>query len=285
MEYYFGITLMTIAISIVLIIMTISNDSFLKRKRREFCLGFFVIGIGSVCEFFEIITNTIGIISKLMECLLILIILRIFLKNTIFLGREAQWKNKFQLLAGFIFLIICLVMQIAIPKIKIKWLAIVIFANFVYCSWCSTMQFVDRLTGLLNQRCYYVFWENTQDTNFILIICDLNCFKNINDQYGHAFGDKILIQISLALKETYLKYGRCYRIGGDEFAIIIPNLKVDVDDLRKAFNKKLEEKRKEIPQLPNVAMGYAIYNGDSYATQKEADDNMYKDKNSVSKNL
>lgn len=285
MEYYFGITLMTIAISIVLITMTISNDSFSKRKRREFCLGFFGIGIGNVCEFFEIITNTKGIISKLMECLLILIILGIFLKNTIFLLREAQWKNKFQLLSGFIFFIICLVMQISIPKIKIKWLVIVIFANFVYCSWGSTMQFVDRLTGLLNQRCYYAFWENTQDTNFILIICDLNCFKMINDQYGHAFGDKILIQISLALKKTYLKYGRCYRIGGDEFAIVISNLKVDVANLRKAFNKKLEEKRKEIPQLPNVAMGYAIYNGDSYATQKEADDNMYKDKNSVSKNL
>ena len=176
-------------------------------------------------------------------------------------------------------------MQLAIPKIKIKWLAIGIFANFVYCSFCSTMQFVDRLTGLLNQRSYYAFWENTQDTSFVLIICDLNCFKSINDQYGHAFGDMILNQISLALKETYSKYGHCYRIGGDEFAIVIPNLKVDIADLRKTFNEKLEEKRKEIPQLPEVAMGYAIYNGDGYATQKEADDNMYKDKKSVSKNL
>ena len=59
----------------------------------------------------------------------------------------------------------------------------------------------------------------------------------------------------------------------------------DIADLRKTFNEKLEEKRKEIPQLPEVAMGYAIYNGDGYATQKEADDNMYKDKKSVSKNL
>lgn len=283
MDYYFAVTLMTIAISVVLIIMTISNDSFTKRKRKEFCFGFLAIGIGSVVEFSETVCNNIT--NKLLECLLMLIILGIFLKNTIFLGKEAQWKNKFQLLAGFVFLAVCIAMQLAIPKIKIKWLAIGIFANFVYCSFCSTMQFVDRLTGLLNQRSYYAFWENTQDTSFVLIICDLNCFKSINDQYGHAFGDMILNQISLALKETYSKYGHCYRIGGDEFAIVIPNLKVDIADLRKTFNEKLEEKRKEIPQLPEVAMGYAIYNGDGYSTQKEADDNMYKDKKSVSKNL
>ena len=283
--YYLAVTLLTILISIVLIMMTKSNYSFNKRKRKEFCLGFLIIIIGAGLEFLLYICDISINFIEFPKYLLMLITLGIFLKNIVYLSKEVQGNNQIQLIAGFLFLFVCIVMQLAIPVIKIEWLAIVIWENLVYCCWNSTMQFIDRLTGLLNQRCYYSFWENTQDTNFILIICDLNYFKSINDQYGHAFGDMILVQVSQAMKENYSKIGKCYRIGGDEFAIIIPDLNVNVDELRKTFNQKLMEKRKKIPQMPTVAMGYAIYNGDNYSTQKEADDKMYKDKKSISKGL
>ncbi|WP_192932835.1 GGDEF domain-containing protein [Lachnobacterium bovis] len=58
--------------------------------------------------------------------------------------------------------------------------------------------------------------------NFTIIHLDLDDFKFINDTYGHACGDKVLSEIGSRFKSVGFKYNfRTYRIGGDEFLIII----------------------------------------------------------------
>jgi diguanylate cyclase (GGDEF)-like protein len=56
-----------------------------------------------------------------------------------------------------------------------------------------------------------------------LITIDIDNFKPVNDRYGHATGDKILEQIPMVFRTLIEKRGECYRTGGDEFAVLLPN--------------------------------------------------------------
>ena len=90
---------------------------------------------------------------------------------------------------------------------------------------------VDSLTRLLNQNVYQRVIKNINYTTIIIII-DANNFKDINDTFGHECGDQTLKQIGHAIIEAYGQYAYCYRIGGDEFCVI---LKPDM------FEKLIEE--------------------------------------------
>lgn len=86
----------------------------------------------------------------------------------------------------------------------------------------------DSLTRLANRHSYERAIEaeiersNRYNTKFSLLIYDVDCFKNINDTYGHEAGDKILIQLSDLIKNTLRKSDEVFRVGGEEFAIIAP---------------------------------------------------------------
>jgi diguanylate cyclase (GGDEF)-like protein len=55
-----------------------------------------------------------------------------------------------------------------------------------------------------------------------LIMCDIDFFKKINDQYGHQAGDYVLKQVSRLMKQTFRKTDVCCRYGGEEFLVILP---------------------------------------------------------------
>lgn len=202
--------------------------------------------------------------------------------NALEFSKTYQNENLIQLIIIGMFIVVGISIQFINPKIKICWLTIAIAGCFYYIYYSVTIQFIDKLTGLLNQRSYYAYLENNADTDFFLIICDVNNFKNINDQYGHIFGDQILSEIGRLIKKEYGKYGKGYRIGGDEFAIIIPNINEDLQKIKQDFDKALIERKKEIEQLPSIAIGYSVYRASSknlrdiHSVQEEADLNMYK---------
>lgn len=86
----------------------------------------------------------------------------------------------------------------------------------------------DPLTQLHNQR---MFWEllgyevgraQRHDYPFALIMIDMDNFKTVNDQYGHAFGDMILQQLAEALRQAVRDGDFVARYGGDEFTILLP---------------------------------------------------------------
>ncbi|WP_051213582.1 bifunctional diguanylate cyclase/phosphodiesterase [Maritalea myrionectae] len=82
----------------------------------------------------------------------------------------------------------------------------------------------DSLTGLRNRAS---FLENTQsilewagkESCYAVIAIDLDRFKEINDMYGHAAGDKVLVKTGQRLKETLAAHQFAARIGGDEFVV------------------------------------------------------------------
>ncbi len=54
----------------------------------------------------------------------------------------------------------------------------------------------------------------------MLVVFDVDDFKQINDRYGHMKGDLCLADIAECIKKAYASFGYCYRIGGDEFCVI-----------------------------------------------------------------
>ena len=86
----------------------------------------------------------------------------------------------------------------------------------------------DALTGLYNQRYFHdtlrreVVRANRYERKLALVVFDLDDFKKINDQIGHLAGDRVLAQTADRLREAVRSVDIACRIGGDEFAVILP---------------------------------------------------------------
>ena len=103
----------------------------------------------------------------------------------------------------------------------------------------------DELTGLLNRR---AFERNIKELiknkiPFSLAMIDLDNFKKINDTYGHQFGDEVLKGFAEVVEHTLRDSDRKYRVGGEEFIIILPKTDIPtaykaIERLRESFNKK-----------------------------------------------
>lgn len=108
----------------------------------------------------------------------------------------------------------------------------------------------DWLTGLNNRYTFDACLSDTQNAfseegkSFVLGIFDVDNFKWINDSFGHVSGDKILKRVAQCLQETFRKEDFIARIGGDEFAVIIQGLTVEMARERvSAFSENFTKKR------------------------------------------
>ncbi|CQR46338.1 Phytochrome-like protein cph2 [Paraliobacillus sp. PM-2] len=93
------------------------------------------------------------------------------------------------------------------------------------------LAFHDTLTGLKNRTKFTKDLETMMQKSekeqqpFLMFLMDLDQFKSINDTLGHNVGDMLLEAASKRLKKAFEQVGKVYRIGGDEFVIIVPGLK------------------------------------------------------------
>lgn len=85
------------------------------------------------------------------------------------------------------------------------------------------MAFTDSLTGVGNRRAFDTFGELAQGQG--LLVADLDHFKAINDQAGHAAGDAALCRFAWVLRQCMANVdgASIYRLGGEEFAVILPS--------------------------------------------------------------
>ncbi|AEG00338.1 sensor domain-containing diguanylate cyclase [Methylomonas methanica] len=96
-----------------------------------------------------------------------------------------------------------------------------------------SMSMQDQLTGLHNRRYFYDQVElafaqhNRYEYPFCLLMMDIDHFKHINDEYGHAFGDEVLITVAGALQKLVRNTDILVRFGGEEFVIIFVNTGCD----------------------------------------------------------
>jgi two-component system cell cycle response regulator len=86
----------------------------------------------------------------------------------------------------------------------------------------------DSLTGTFNRRAIYGVIEEElsrskrEEKPLSLILMDIDHFKNVNDQFGHAAGDEALRQVAQALKDHIRPYDCVARWGGEEFLVVVP---------------------------------------------------------------
>jgi diguanylate cyclase (GGDEF)-like protein len=148
----------------------------------------------------------------------------------------------------------------------------------------------DPLTGLNNRRMFEEYLEreihrsSRYGTSFALLLLDLRRFKIANDTYGHATGDEILRGVALASAETIRGSDVSCRIGGDEFAILLPQAeKSSAEALAERMVEKFETYAKPLaPDTPvGIDYGIAIFPEDGEdATHlfQSADRNLYESK-------
>ena len=85
------------------------------------------------------------------------------------------------------------------------------------------MSIHDKLTGCHNRvRLSKRIPEYENHNKYAIIFFDINNFKKVNDKHGHDEGDKLLVKVSNILR-FWFTYGDLYRMGGDEFIVVIPN--------------------------------------------------------------
>ncbi|SKA50109.1 diguanylate cyclase (GGDEF) domain-containing protein [Enterovibrio nigricans DSM 22720] len=86
---------------------------------------------------------------------------------------------------------------------------------------------LDNLTSLNNRTSFEqdlrqsIALAERKDHGLILMIFDMDNFKQVNDTYGHLDGDKVLRRFAMLLKQAIRASDRCYRLGGDEFAVLL----------------------------------------------------------------
>jgi len=92
---------------------------------------------------------------------------------------------------------------------------------------------VDQLTGLFNRKALFSRVEELEQQSVLtrqpvaVIVADIDHFKQLNDSFGHAAGDALLTDLSYRLRKALRAFDLCYRIGGEEFLVLLPGADVD----------------------------------------------------------
>ncbi|NIK78604.1 diguanylate cyclase (GGDEF)-like protein [Paenibacillus castaneae] len=94
----------------------------------------------------------------------------------------------------------------------------------------------DSLTGLFNRRYLSHIYNHESDKQFSVMFIDIDDFKDVNDSFGHDFGDLLLLEISARLRQSVRKTDILVRYGGDEFLICFQHL-VDNHDITVVADK------------------------------------------------
>ncbi len=198
------------------------------------------------------------------------------LVNTFRVGLKYQNKNNYILILAFLLFLGALFTEFMFEGVWILWISYTISISFGYIYFCSLVNQVDILTGILNRKCFDSHIYDLK-SNSIILFLDVNKFKEINDTHGHAAGDYCLIEIAKAIKEVYGNSGYCYRIGGDEFSVILNKNLDSLDELNTQFSNLIAEKKYKLA-LPTVSIGHSYYYPNKSSIQKvieEADEMMY----------
>lgn len=149
----------------------------------------------------------------------------------------------------------------------------------------------DPLTGLLNRRAFFDICDtkmtdaSINDTKLSCLIIDIDHFKQINDSYGHDMGDKVIQHIARLMTDNIRAVDTIGRIGGEEFAILMPDIEKDTafqiaDRLRENIAKEEMLLNDKLVKL-TVSIGLSYLNNEDtsiHTLLKRADLALYEAK-------
>lgn len=152
------------------------------------------------------------------------------------------------------------------------------------------MASTDKLTGLLNRQAYDILMDKLlaeyarQPRPVSMLLLDLDHFKPVNDQYGHAMGDRVLRSVASQLRQVLRKSDIAVRWGGEEFLVVLNNCALDearqiAEKIRQRIAQEcLEVEGKRIAL--NVSIGVSQFDGAELPDQtiSRADAGLYQAK-------
>ncbi|MGV8965982.1 MAG: diguanylate cyclase domain-containing protein [Cellulomonas sp.] len=144
----------------------------------------------------------------------------------------------------------------------------------------------DSLTGLPNRSRIHAeldrLLQEPSGAGVAVLFLDLDHFKSVNDTYGHAAGDRVLVQVAQALEEALRPGDLVSRLGGDEFVVCCPGV-VDLEHAQRLVRRMADAVR---PALRldgvdvglDVSIGVSLSDGEQDATQvlRRSDEAMYE---------
>jgi len=145
----------------------------------------------------------------------------------------------------------------------------------------------DMLTGLYNRRAFsadlLVYADQAQRDGrpLGLISLDLDGLKSVNDSGGHASGDALIVAVGQQLQRYFEPAGRVYRMGGDEFAVLVWN---DPETVSRELASEIEHLEAELARqghLASLSAGYAHWPSDTALPEhllRRSDERMYEQK-------
>lgn len=152
--------------------------------------------------------------------------------------------------------------------------------------WLRYLSFHDSLTGLYNRNYFEQEMRRMESGRFNpvgIIICDLDGLKFVNDTLGHDAGDGLLVAAAGVVKESFRNDDMVARIGGDEFAVLLPRCNLEiVENACRRVKEALSRYNEVNLELPmSLSLGFALSGEtepDMVALFREADNNMYREK-------
>ncbi|MBQ7275131.1 MAG: diguanylate cyclase [Clostridiales bacterium] len=158
----------------------------------------------------------------------------------------------------------------------------------------SKLAYTDALTGLKNRMAFTDqedFSRPRAKGNGIIIQFDINNLKLVNDTYGHKEGDRHIMAGAEIINNSFGQIGNCYRTGGDEFIVVIEELKdrLEFEQTKVKFQKMIDEYNEEYKPRIKLEIAYGIEefdlsSGDVEGALKLADGKMYSMKKKMKGN-
>ena len=141
----------------------------------------------------------------------------------------------------------------------------------------------DELTKCFNRHAYEKDINNLDlSEEWIYISMDLNGLKHVNDSFGHAAGDELICAAAGCMKNSFGQYGKVYRIGGDEFVVVITKNIEQFEEELGLFEHRVEEWHGKFVDSMTISYGYVFSSekkwNSVYDIAKVADKRMYESK-------
>jgi diguanylate cyclase (GGDEF)-like protein len=192
-------------------------------------------------------------------------------------------------------------MAVIVGSVLLAWgLGLALARGLLRQSWGETetqrrVAMIDPLTGLANRSALNerggaaIANAHRQDGHVGLVLIDLNRFKAVNDTGGHALGDRVLVEVGRRLLEITRRGELAVRVGGDEFAVLVPVVRrrSELEALAVRVRAALEipvrfSSAADVRVTASVGTAWSPVDGASIAELfKTADTLMYAEKNRV----
>lgn len=130
----------------------------------------------------------------------------------------------------------------------------------------------DSLTGLLNRQSFDArlaklhnnfSLENRADDqpcSFTFALLDIDFFKNVNDKYGHVYGDEVLILFSNLMKQAFRDSDMLFRYGGEEFAVLLHDVNLELaDSILNRFRETVADFNFPMENKVTTSIGYSEF--------------------------